>query len=557
MARLDRLGPAKELAQIGAAIGREFSHALLAAVARKPVAELGSSLDRLIRAGLLFRKGVPPHATYLFKHALVQDAAYGTLLRQPRRALHARIADTLESQFAEIPEGQPEVLARHYTEAGLIEKAASLWGKAGSRSVGRSALIEAAEQFTRALGQIATLPGTPALRREEIKLQAALLVPLQHIKGIAAPETTAAAERARRLIEQAEALGEPPEDALLLFLVLGALLLESLVAFNGDLARARAAQILALAEKKGGKIPLGIGHASIAGCLLFTGNFAESVLHFNQALALYDPVELRPLVTRFSSDPRVMALCYRSIALWALGYPKAALAGTEQALSEAREIGHVATLMQAMEGTSLTQLISCDYAAAQEQTNQLVALAEEKGSISWKATGVLRRAGLLALTGKPSDAVGIFTSVIPAYRSIGTTIYFPMHLSLLARVCGELGRLDDAWGYIGEAITTVETTNETWYEAELHRIAGEIALMSPERDAAKAETYFERALAVARAQQANSWELRAAMSMARLWRDQGKRDEARNLLAPVYGWFTEGFDTLDLKEAKALLDELA
>ena len=207
MARLDRLGPAKEVAQIGAAIGREFSHALLAAVVRKPEAELASALDRLIAAGLLFRQGVPPHATYLFKHALVQDAAYGTLLREPRRALHARIAEILESQFAEIAESQPELLARHCTEAGLIEKAAGLWGKAGQRSLARSALVEAAEQLTRALDQIATLPATPALRREEIKLQVALITPLMHVKGYAAPETKAAAERARLLIEQAEALG--------------------------------------------------------------------------------------------------------------------------------------------------------------------------------------------------------------------------------------------------------------------------------------------------------------------------------------------------------------
>ena len=220
MARLDRLGPAKEVAQIGAAIGREFSHALLAAVVRKPEAELGSALDRLIAAGLLFRQGVPPHATYLFKHALVQDAAYGTLLREPRRALHARIAETLESQFAEIAESQPELLARHCTEAGLIEKAAGLWGKAGQRSLERSALVEAVEQLTRALDQIATLPATPALRREQIKLQVALITPLIHVKGYAAPETKAAAERARLLIEQAEALGEPPEDPLLLFSVL-------------------------------------------------------------------------------------------------------------------------------------------------------------------------------------------------------------------------------------------------------------------------------------------------------------------------------------------------
>ena len=250
MARLDRLGPAKEVAQIGAAIGREFSHALLAAVMRKPEAELGSALDRLIQAGLLFRQGVPPHATYLFKHALVQDAAYGTLLREPRRALHARIAETLEIQFAEIAESQPELLARHCTEAGLIEKAAGLWGKAGQRSLARSALVEAVEQLTRALAQIAALPATPALRREQIKLQVALITPLIHVKGYAAPETKAAAEQARLLIEQAEALGEPAEDPLLLFSVLYGFWVANYVAFNGDASLELAAQFLALAEKQ-------------------------------------------------------------------------------------------------------------------------------------------------------------------------------------------------------------------------------------------------------------------------------------------------------------------
>ena len=255
MARLDRLGSAKEVAQIGAVIGREFSHALLAAVVRKPEAELQSALDRLMAAGLLFRQGVPPHATYLFKHALVQDAAYGTLLREPRRALHARIAETLESQFAEIAENQPELLARHCTEAGLIEKAAGLWGKAGQRSLERSALVEAVAQLTRALDQIATLPATPALRREQIKLQVALITPLIHVKGYAAPETKAAAERARLLIEQAEALGEPPEDPLLLFSVLYGFWVANFVAFNGDVdARACGAVPGARREARGDRL---------------------------------------------------------------------------------------------------------------------------------------------------------------------------------------------------------------------------------------------------------------------------------------------------------------
>ena len=271
MARLDRLGPAKEVAQIGAAIGREFSHALLAAVVRKPEGELASALDRLIAAGLLFRQGVPPHATYLFKHALVQDAAYGTLLREPRRALHARIAETLESQFAEIAENQPELLARHCTEAGLIEKAAGLWGKAGQRSLERSALVEAAGQITRALDQIATLPATPALRREQIKLQVTLITPLMQVKGYAAPETKAAVERARLLIDQSEALGEPPEDPLLLFSVLYGFWVANYVAFNGDAMRDFAAQFLALAEKQGATGPLIVGHRLMGTSLVCTG----------------------------------------------------------------------------------------------------------------------------------------------------------------------------------------------------------------------------------------------------------------------------------------------
>jgi len=331
MARLDRLGAAKEVAQIGAAIGREFSHALLAAVVGEPEAELGSSLDRLTNAGLLFRQGVAPHATYLFKHALVQDAAYGTLLREPRRALHARIAEALESQFAEVAEAGPELLARHCTEAGLIEKAADLWGKAGQKSLSRSALFEAAEQLSRALAHIAALPGTPALRREEIKLQVALITPLIHVKGYAAPETKAATERARLLIEQAEVLGEPPEDPLLLFSVLYGFWVANFVAFNADVCRGLARQFLAVAAKQGTAAPLMIGHYIMGNSLLFRGDLAEARTHYDKADALYAPNQHRPLATRFGQDVRVAVLSFRSWVLWFLGYPDAALRDADQA----------------------------------------------------------------------------------------------------------------------------------------------------------------------------------------------------------------------------------
>ena len=273
-------------------------------------------------AGLLFRQGAPPDATYLFKHALVQDAAYGTLLREPRRALHARIAETLESQFAEIAENQPELLARHCAEAGQIEKAAALWGKAGQRSAQRSALVEAAEQLTRALDLITTLPATPALRREEIKLQVALITPLLHVKGYAAPETKAAVERARLLIEQAEALGEPPEDPLLLFSVLYGFWVANYVAFNGDVMRELAAQFLTLAEKQGATAPLMIGHRLMGPpCWLPETSRKAEHISIRQSHFTIPPsiVRWRHGLAKTSALP---VLCLRSWALWLLGYPE-------------------------------------------------------------------------------------------------------------------------------------------------------------------------------------------------------------------------------------------
>jgi predicted ATPase len=556
MARLDRLGPAREVAQIGAAIGREFSHALLAAVVGKPEEDLRSRLDRLVNAALLFQQGVPPHASYLFKHALVQDAAYGTLLREPRRALHARIAHVLEGQFIEIAENQPELLARHCTEAGLIEKAAGLWGKAGQRLLDRSALVEAITQLNRALAQIATLPGTPALRREQIKLQVGLVNALMHTKGYAAAETKASLDRARLLIEQAEALGEPPEDTLQLFSILYGFWATNFVAFNGDALRELAMQFLRLAEKQGATIPIMIGHRLVGAALLCTGDIAQSRAHHDQALVLYDPTQHRPLATRFGQDVGVTILSFRSIALWLLGYPYLAVADIVHVLKAAREIGHAATLMYALSVTSWTHLLCGNYAATSAQANELIALAHEKGTWYWKAFGMIHKGCALTPTHKNSNAVQMIASGLAAHQLTGATLFVPYWSSCLARAYAETGHFDSAWRSIDEAMAAVETTKERWCEADIHPIAGEIALKSPQPDAAKAEGYFDRALVVARDQQAKSWELRAAMSMARLWRDQGKRQQAHDLLAPIYDWFTEGFDTLDLKEAKALLEQL-
>jgi predicted ATPase len=410
MARLDRLGSAKEVSQIGAAMGREFSRALLSAVVSKPEPELGSALDRLIGAGLLFRQGVPPRASYLFKHALVRDAAYSTLLREPRRALHARVAEVLERQFAEIAENQPELLARHRNEAGQIDKAVGLWGKAGQRSLEHSALAEAIEHLTRALDQIATLPATPALRREQIKLQVGLANALMHVKGYAAPDTKAAVERARALIERAETLGEPPGDPLLLFSVLYGFWAASNIAFNGDAVRALAAQVLALAEKQGATVPIMVGHRLMGSSLVQTGDMAKARVHLDKGIALYDPAVHRPLAMRFGQAVRVAALSFRSWALWGLGYPEAARADAHHALKDAREIGQAVTMMHAL-GTPLPIQILCgDYAAANALLDEFVALVDEKGALYWKAVGMLQRGSLFAMRGKATDAVHMITS---------------------------------------------------------------------------------------------------------------------------------------------------
>jgi predicted ATPase len=374
-----------------------------------------------------------------------------------------------------------------------------------------------------------------------------------HVKGYGAPETKAAAERARLLIEKAEALGEPPEDPLLLFSVLFSFWTASFVAFNGDDVRELANQFLTLAEKRRATAPLMIGHRMM-GSVLHRGDFVEGRAHLDRVIALYDPSEHRALAARFGQDVRVAALSYRSWALWMLGYPDAALGDASCAIKEAREIGQAATLMYALVHACVIQIECGNYSAANEQVIELISLAEEKGAQFWKALGLSVRGCLLVPGGRPVDAIQMITSSITALRSTGARLWLPLHLPYLARAYGEGGQFDDARRCIDEAIASVETTNERWGEVEVHRTGGEIALLSPDPDAAKAEAYFERALMVARKQQAKSWELRAAISMARLWRDQGKQDEARDLLAPVYGWFTEGFDTRDLKEARTLLN---
>jgi predicted ATPase len=467
-ARLDRLGSAREVAQIGAVIGRDFSYPLLRAVAGMEDAPLQMALERLAEADILLVQGLPPDSDYRFKHALIQDAAYENLLKSRRQALHSRVAEVLRDRFADTAAAEPALLAHHFTQAGLTEAAIEWWRTAGQRSLARSALLEGVEHLKRALDQIATLPATPDLRGEEIKLE---------------------------------------------------------VAF--------------------------------ANAMALSGNPVSGKEHYDRALAIYDPAEHGSLTTRSGRDIGVALLSSRAGCMWLLGYPAASRNDAERAVLTARETGQVTTLMFALFATAYNHIRWGSYAAANAQVDELIALADDRGATYWKAQGTAEQGYLLALTGRASDAVRAIISGITSLRSTGATLYEPQHLWHLAMAYAELGQLEDAWRCIDDAIEKVESSKEKWCEAEVHRIAGEIALKSLAPDPEKANAHFDRALAVARQQQTKSWELRAAMSMARLWRDQGKRAEARDLLAPVYGWFTEGFDTLDLKEAKALLGELA
>ena len=514
MARLDRLGPAKAVAQIGAAIGREFSHALLGALVHKPGTELGSALNRLIEAGLLFRQGVPPHATYLFKHALVQDAAYGTLLREPRRALHARIAETLERQFGEMAENQPELLARHCTEAGFIEKAAGLWGKAGERSLARSALVEAAEQLTRALAQIATLPATPALRREAIKLQVAFATVLFHVKGYTAPQTIAAFERADAMIEQSEALGERSdgEDALLRFSVLYGQWTGNHSAGNLAKAVEVAKHFLVVAERQRLSAPLLMAHRVMGATLCLSGEFGAARRHLDQAVALYRPEEHRPLAARFGQDIGVAALGYRSLVLYRLGYPESALVDGDEALKGARDLGQAGTLLYAAGVGAFSEIHCGRFRVAEARVEELFALSEKYGLPFWRGFGELLRGCIFVATDRGDQATPLIGSGLSVLAATRMTLFSPFGLTWLARAHAACGRVAEAQNALSEALDVVSKTNQRWDEAEIHRIAGALAASRPHADPEMTESHFQQSLAIARRQEAKSFELRAATS---------------------------------------------
>jgi class 3 adenylate cyclase/predicted ATPase len=556
MARLDRLGPAKEIAQIGAAIGRQFSYRLIAAVARHSDEKLHAALDRLVDAGLVVRQGALPHASFLFRHALLQDAAHGTLLRERRRDLHARIAAALVQSFPDSPNTQPEILAHHYTEAGLIEQAASFWGKAGLKSIARSALKEGVAQLTKALNQIASLPEATAIRHEQMKLQLSLAAALIHVKGYSSPEVIAAFEHARLMIHHAESL-DGMLDPMLRFSALYGPWAVKFVAFDGDIALARAREILSLAEKTGSTAPLILGHRAAGQTLVGLGQFGAGRTHLDRAIALYSPDEHRPLAARFAGqDLAVAALSYRSWALWHLGYPDAALKDVDLGLRNAREVGLATSLLYALFHFSVVEILCGRIDLGAAFAREMVSVAEEKGASFWWGPGLILQGWTACIRGQAEGAAETITAGLRAFETTGSTVFRPMFLTALARAHANCGGIECARDFISQALAAVQKTKECWAAAEIHRTAGELSLLSADPDLEEAEHQFQQSLSIAREQNARSSELRAATNLARLWAERGKGVEARNLLAPIHGWFVEGFDTADLKEAKVLLDEL-
>jgi predicted ATPase len=549
LARLDRLAPVREVAQIGAALGRQFSHELISAVAAMPQKQLDDALTQLVSAELVFRRGTPPDAEYTFKHALVQDAAYSTLLRGRRQQLHARIAEALERQFFDIVATEPALLAQHCTEAALSDKAVGYRLVAGQQALARSAMTEAVAQLTKGLEVLANLPESTARQQHELDLRLALGPALIATQGWAAATT---GETYARAGELCELLGQGQH--------LGAVLFGQYVHRNlrGEyrLAHETAAAVLRIGEARHDPLLISHGHHLLGFNYSCLGEFTLARAELEQTLvAVSDPSLRRSATAMTDGDQLVVTLIHLAQPLARLGYFDQARARQDAAIVEARKLAHAFTLAAFALGNS----VFIDLKEASEtmivRAEELLALTTEHGFAFWKAVGVLYRGRCLTVMGRETEGIAQMTEGLAAYRSTGTVAWLPYWLIQLAEAYGKAQRPSEGLEHLTEAIRIIESTEGREFEAELNRVRGELLL--DVGDQAAAEEGFSTALAVAQRQSAKLYELRAATSLARLWRDQGKRTEARDLLAPIYGWFTEGFDTPDLKEAKALLEELA
>ena len=550
MARLDRLATVKAIAQLGATLGREFTYDLLQAVSPWDEESLRRGLHQLLEVEFLYQQGLPPQATYRFKHALIQDAAYQSLLRSTRQRHHQRIAQVLEARFPETVETQPELLAHHYTEAGLSKQAIGYWHNAGQRALERSAHLEAISHLTKGLELLQVLPDTPERTQQEVVLQITLGPVLMATKGFAAPEVEHTYTRAHELCQQ---VGETPQ---LVPVLLG---LWRLYYVRAQLKTARelGEQLLSLAQHRQDRTLLLEAHSALGQTLCILGELAPALTHLEQAITLYDPQQHHSLAFRYGYDPGVYGRSLAAWVLWLLGYPGQALQRGHEALTLARELPHPFSLALALIMVAALHQMCRQGQAAQERAEASLTLSTEQGFPYLRAIGTILWGWALAAQERGEEGLAQMRQGLVAWRATEAEITRTYLLALLAEGYGKVGQAEEGLRVLAEALAVVDKTGERYYEAEVYRLKGAFFLMRPISDEQQAETCFHQALASARRQQAKSLELRAAMSLSRLWQQQGKRHEARELLAPIYGWFTEGFDTADLQEAKSLLDELS
>jgi TOMM system kinase/cyclase fusion protein len=551
MARLDRLAAVKGLAQLGATLGREFSYELLQAVSPWDEATLRRGLHQLVEAEFLYQQGLPPQATYVFKHALIQEAAYQSLLRSTRQQYHQRIAQVLEVRFPDLCETQPELLAHHYTEAGLMAQAISYWQQAGQRALQRSANPEAMQHLTKGLALLGTLPETPARAQQELALQMALGPALAATKGHAAPEVETAYARARELCQR---MGDTPQ----VFPVLWGLWL--FYDSRGELQTSHelGERLLTMAQFVQDPALLLQAHHALGVTSFVLGEFAPAQKHFEHRIALYNPQQHRSHAVLYGGhDPGVCCLSQGACVLWFLGYPDQALQRIHEALTLGQELAHPHSLAIALHFAAELHQLRREGQAAQERAEMEIALSEEHGSAQWLARGTILRGWALAWQGQGAEGLAQMCQGLSAFRATGAEGRRTCFLALLAEGYRGTGEVKEGLSVLAEALAAAHNRGERYCEAELHRLKGELLLLQSTDQHAEAEACFHHALAIARRQQAKSLELRAAMSLGRLWQQQGKRMEAHALLAPIYGWFTEGFDTPALREAKGLLDALS
>ncbi|WP_089935493.1 AAA family ATPase [Candidatus Entotheonella palauensis] len=549
MARLDRLGKAKELAQWAAVLGREFSYEVLGAVTSYDGVLLREGLARLVEAGLVFQRGLLPRAHYRFKHALIQDSAYGSLLKRHRQAMHQQIATVLGSHFPQTVETQPELVAQHYTAADNHEQAIPYWYRAGQIALQAPANQEAIEHLKKGLELLARCPEAPERARQELDFQTTIGPALMVTQGFGHPEVEHAYTRARELCEQ---VGQTSE----LFPVLWGLLRCYRVRGELHSARQLGDDLLRLAQSDNNAILLLASHAALGSILYFLGEFAAARTYLEQGLTHQDAQRDRSYNVLHGEDPGVQCLHFLSWTLWYLGYPDQALQRNHEALTLAQTLAHPASQVATLYGADRLRRLRRELRETYKLAEATIAFSTEQGIAYQLALGTFMRGWVLVHQGQKEEGLAQMSESLAAIRQTGGEVSRPSHLALLAQAYGKAEQAEKGLALITEAQALMDKNGQRFYDAEVYVLWGDLLLHQAVPDVSGAETCFKQALAVACQQQAKSWALRAAMRLARLWQQRDKCQEARDLLAPIYGWFTEGFETADLQDIKTLLDEL-